>query len=346
MSTGIGIVGLGMIADFHAKAIAATQAGEVVAGCSRDQAKAEQFAGTHGGSGYTDYAQFLRHPGLEIVSICTPSGTHMEPALEAIEAGKHLIIEKPLEISKARYERILEAADRQGVTVAGVFQSRFFDVSRKIKQAIDAGRLGRLVLGDAYVKWFRTQQYYDGGGWHGTWKLDGGGALMNQSIHAVDLLLWFMGPVARIQAVSATLGHTGIEVEDTAVAALTFRNGALGVIEGSTAAYPGYHKRLEVAGTEGSVVSVQDQLEAWHFAKETPEDTAIREKYGAVVATGGGASDPANISFEGHQRQFEDLIEAIKAGRAPAVGGAEAVKSVDVILGIYESARTGQPVEL
>ena len=346
MSIGFGIVGLGMIADFHARALQAATGAELVACASRSGTKALQFAAKYGCGGYQDLQEFLRHPGLEVVSICTPSGAHLEPALAAIQAGKHLIVEKPLEVTRERCARLLEAADRRGVVVAGIFPSRFLEVSQLIKGAIDAGRLGRMVLGDAYIKWYRTQQYYDAGGWHGTRQLDGGGALMNQSIHAIDLLQWFMGPVAQVVSVTATLGHRDIEVEDTAAAVVKFANGALGTIEGSTAAYPGFHKRVEVYGTAGSVASVQDRLETWTFAEETQDDATIRAQWGQVVASGGGASNPADIGIEGHQAQFEDLVQALAGGRPPAIDGAEACKAVDLILAIYESAATGQPVEL
>ena len=176
---------------------------------------------------------------MEAVTIATPSGAHMEPAVAAAKAGKHVVVEKPLEVTLKKCDRIIEACDKAGVKLAAIFPSRFHDSSKLMKQAVDAGRFGRLTLGDAYVKWYRTQQYYDSGAWRGTWALDGGGALMNQAVHTVDLLAWLMGPVAEVQANTATLAHERIEVEDTAVATLQFANGALGIIEATTAAYPG-----------------------------------------------------------------------------------------------------------
>ncbi len=345
VSIRFGVVGLGMIADFHARALHAAGGAELVACASRSAARAAQFGARHGCAAYGDMTEFLRHPGLQAVSICSPSGAHLEPALAAIDAGKDLIVEKPLEVTRERCTRLLEAADRRGVTVAGIFPSRFLPVSRLIKEAVDAGRLARLVLGNAYVKWHRTQQYYDDGGWHGTRRLDGGGALMNQSIHAIDLLQWFMGPAARVISATATLGHHGIEVEDTGAAVVQFAGGALGTIEGCTAAWPGFPQRVEIYGTAGSVASVQDRLEHWTFADEHPGDAAIRARHGQVEASAGGASNPADIGIEGHQAQFEDFAQALQRGRAPAVDGAEACKAVNIILAIYESARTGQPVD-
>jgi UDP-N-acetyl-2-amino-2-deoxyglucuronate dehydrogenase len=342
MSYGFGIVGLGLIADIQAQALAAAAGAELVACLSRSQSKADESGRRFGCSGFSEMADFLSQDGLDVVSICTPSGAHLEPALAAIDAGKHVIIEKPLEVTRERCDQILEAAARAGVVVAGIFPSRFLEVSRLMKEAISDGRLGRVVLGDAHIKWHRTQAYYDDGGWHGTRQLDGGGALMNQSIHAIDLLQWFMGPVETVLAATAILGHAGIEVEDTAVAALRFASGALGTIEGTTAAFPGFPKRLEVYGTRGSVISVQDRLEAWTFADEMPEDEAIRKRWSGAVG-GGGASDPGAIGFQGHQAQFEDLVAALDDGRPPLVDGVEATRAVEIILAIYASARTGQP---
>ncbi len=346
MSYGFGIVGLGLIADFHARAIQAMTGAQLVACCSRRQEKADAFAQKYGCAGYGTLDAFLSHSDLDIVTVCTPSGYHLEPALAAAQANKHLVVEKPLEITLERCDRIIEACDRRGVTLAGVFPSRFKDSAIVISQAVRDGRFGRLVLGDAYVKWFRSQEYYDHGGWHGTKELDGGGALMNQSIHAIDLLQWFMGPVDSVQAYSETLGHERIEVEDVAVAALRFKNGALGVIEGSTAVYPGFLKKLEICGTQGSATLVEDDIKVWSFAEEREEDASVREQLAVKTETGGGASDPAAIDFQGHQRQFEDLVAALDAQRQPLVDGEQARKAVEIILAIYRSSKELKTVKL
>jgi len=347
MSYGFGIVGLGLIADFHAKAIQAISGGRssLVACCSRSAEKAQVFSKKYGCTGYTDIFKFLAHPGLDIVSLCTPSGAHLEPSLAAAKVGKHVIVEKPLEITPERCDKIIASCEKAKVSLAGVFQSRFSEVAGIVKKAVDQGRFGVLVLGDAYVKWFRSQEYYDGG-WHGTQSLDGGGALINQSIHAIDLLQWFMGPVESVQAFTGTIGHKRIEVEDNAVAALRFRNGAFGVIEGSTSVYPGFLKRIEISGTKGSVILEEETLKAWDFAEGLPEDEKIREKFGAAAETGGGAADPAAISFEGHRRQFEEFITSLEQGRSPLVDGREAKKAVQIIQAIYTSAKKGTLVRL
>lgn len=341
-----GIIGTGVIAGYHAKAIAETPGAELAACMDRSPERAAAFAVEHAVEGYHDMEAFLAHPGLTAVAICTPSGLHLEPALEAIEAGMHAVVEKPLEITTERCDRMIEAARRKGVLLSGVFNSRFHPGSRLIRKALEEGRFGRLVMGDAYVKWFRSQEYYDSGQWRGTWKLDGGGALMNQSIHAVDLLQWFMGPVASVSAQAGTLGHRDIEVEDTAAAVLRFAGGAMGVIEGSTAIYPGRAKRIEVCGTAGSVVLEEEALTEWSFADSREEDRRIREEFAPREDGQGGASDPTGIDHRGHLGHYLDFMEALETGREPLVNGEEARKAVEIIQGIYESVRTGRTVTI
>ncbi len=343
---GIGIVGLGAVSDIHAAAIRAIGEKRLVACCSRDAAKAAAFAAKYGCVAYSSLEEFLSHRGLDIVAITTASGFHLEPGLAAIAAGKHLVIEKPLEISLARCDQLIEAAERRRVIIGGIFQSRYHPVSQAIKDALDLGRFGRLVLGDAYVKWFRNQAYYDRTAHRGTWAYDGGGALMNQGIHAVDLLQWYMGPVKSVQAYAATVGHERVEVEDNAVVAVRFENGAFGVIEGSTSIYPGYPKRIEISGTLGTAILEENTLRAWEFAKKDPQDSAMLKKYGSNEAPSGGAADPMAISFSGHQRQYEEMIRCIEHGGAPLVDAREARKSVAIILAAYHSARVHAEVEV
>lgn len=347
MSTGFGVIGTGMIAAFHAKALQAIPSARLVASYDSRTGAATSFASSYGGRSYDSLEKFLADPELRVVTICTPSGLHLEPALAAIEAGKHVIVEKPMEITLERCDRMIEAAAKKGVQLAGIFPSRFHDVSRVIKAQIDAGRFGRLSLGDAYVKWFRSDEYYRSSNWKGTWKYDGGGALMNQSIHAIDLLQWFMGPVESVQSCAATIGHEGIEVEDTAVAVLRYANGALGVIEGSTAVYPGFLKRIEISGTTGSVIMEEEDITTWNFAEAQPDDEAICRKFANTTVSGGGASDPSAIGYHGHQRQFEDFLRVLESGKGkPLVDGIEARKAVAIIVAIYESARTGKMVKM
>jgi len=267
MSLGFAIVGTGMISRFHARAIEDVRGAKLVACCDMATERANQFAEEVGCTPYDDMAKMLADPAVDVVTIATPSGAHMEPAVQAAQAGKHVIVEKPLEITLKRCDKIINECEKAGVKLGTIFPSRFHDSSIQMRKAIDQGRFGRLTLGDAYVKWFRTQEYYDSGAWRGTWKLDGGGALMNQAVHTVDLLSWLMGPVEEIQAQTATLAHKRIEVEDVATATLKFKSGALGVIEATTAAYPGYLKRIELHGSEGTAVLEEEDLKTWDFAK-------------------------------------------------------------------------------
>ena len=201
-------------------------------------------------------------------------------------------------------------------------------------------------MGDAYVKWHRTQEYYDSGQWRGTWNLDGGGALMNQAIHSVDLLVWLMGEVEEVTAKTAMLAHKRIEVEDVATAILRFKNGALGVIEATTAAYPGWLKRIEIHGSNGSARIEEEDVNLWQFAKMTAKDKKIVASYQNVTSSGGGAGDPAAIGHAGHTQQFKDVLKAIKSKSAPAIDGPEGRRSVEVIRAIYKSAKTGKSVSL
>lgn len=347
MAVGFGIVGCGMIAGFHARAINDLRGAKVVAVFTSKQENGQKVAEIVGGCEiYTDYDKFLKHPGLDIVNICTPSGAHLEPAVSAAAAGKHVVVEKPLEVTLARCDKIIAACRKHGVKLCTIFPSRFSPANQTLKQAIDDGRFGRLTLGDTYVKWWRTQQYYDGGGWRGTWKLDGGGAFMNQAIHNVDLLQWFMGEVAEVIAFTDTLAHERIEVEDTGVAAVRFRSGALGVLEATTSAFPGLLKRTEIHGVSGSAIVEQDDILLWNFEPASKKDAAIRERFAQKTGGTGGASNPAAISYKGHMEQLKDFVKAIRTGTDPVVNGEEGRKSVEIILAIYKSAQTGRKVTL
>ncbi len=343
-----GIVGCGMIAEYHARAIKEIEGSSVSAVYSRNPANADKIAAI-AGSGCKTYDvldAMLEHPGLDVVCICTPSGAHMEPAAAAAKARKHVVVEKPLEITLDRCDQIIRACDEAGVRLCTIFPSRFAPANRALKKAIDLGRFGRLTLGDTYVKWWRTQYYYDSGGWRGTWKLDGGGALMNQAIHNVDLLQWLMGDVVQVQALTATLAHERIEVEDTAVAAVRFKNGALGVIEAATSAYPGLLKRTEIHGDAGSARVEQDDITLWSFREALAEDERMIAGSSAEAGFRAGASDPRGISHEGHRDQLADFLSAIDSGREPLVDGKEGRKSVEIIRAIYQSASSGAAVAL
>lgn len=340
----VGVIGVGMIAAFHARAIAAMPNARLVAAYGRRREAAEAFAAEYACAAFTDLDAMLALPDLDIVTICTPSGAHLEPTLAAARAGKHVICEKPLEVTVDRVDAMAAACDAAGVALAGIFPRRFNPATRMLRAAVEAGRFGRVAMADAYVKWHRTQAYYDSGAWRGTWALDGGGALMNQSIHTIDLLLHVMGEVKTVSAQTRLIAHDRIEVEDTAVALLEYASGAVGVIQGSTAAWSksGHPAEVQIVGEGGSVFLADDRFRVWEFAEETAEDDRIRETLGTQAeGAGAGAADPGAIDFSWHQRNFEDALAAIDAGRPPAIDGREARRAVALIRAIYESAADG-----
>jgi UDP-N-acetyl-2-amino-2-deoxyglucuronate dehydrogenase len=345
---GFAIVGCGMIARFHARALADVPGARINALVSRKLANAQGLMHTLGISceAYTDIEPVLARSDVDVVIVTTPSGAHMEPAVAAAEAGKHVVVEKPLEITLERCDRIIDACDRKGVKLCTIFPSRFGDANQVLKQAVDSGRFGRLTLGETTCKWWRPQSYYDEGGWKGTRALDGGGALMNQAIHNVDLLSWVMGPVTHIGGLTAMLAHERIEVEDTAVACLRFKNGALGVIQATTSVFPGLPKTIAVHGDKGTAVIEQDDLIRWEFTPEIAEDQQIKERFAQKTGASGGSSNPAAISHVGHARQLSDFVQAIETGRPPLVDGREGRRAVEIILAIYQSAATGRVVSL
>ncbi len=339
-----GIIGAGMIANFHAKAIQAMEGGELHAIFARNPEKAAESAKEHGCKAFNDLDEFLADPDLEIVAIATPSGAHLEPAVAAAKAGKHVIVEKPLEVTPARIDEMLAAANETGVTISGIFNRRFHPAMDALKKAVDDGRFGQLTMCDAYVKWYRDQAYYDSGAWRGTWDLDGGGAFMNQGIHTVDALLYLAGDVKSVCATTGCLTHTGIEVEDTGVAILEFANGAKGVIQCATSCWSstGHPAEVHLCGEKGSVFLADEQFRVWDFEQPAAQDDEVKAQFmqGAEVA-GLGANDPSAINFTGHQRNFEDVVGAIRDGREPAVSGQEARRAVALICAIYESAKNG-----
>jgi len=342
---GFGIVGLGMIAEYHARAIAETSGGRLVGVAGRSETKTKEFAAKNQVPfATTRIEELVARPEIQVICIATPSGAHLEPALAAIRAGKHVVVEKPVEITLERVDALLGAAEAAKVHVAAIFQSRFGRGARTVKSAIDAGRFGRLVLASAYVKWHRTEAYYRDS-WHGTAALDGGGALMNQGIHAVDLLQWFAGLPAEVFGWTTRRVHTGIECEDTACAALRFPGGALGAIEASTALYPGWSRRLEICGELGSVALEDDRIAKWDFRVPLPEDEGIRTAPpDEGMRSGSGA--PNQISHQGHRLQIQDLIDALRENRPLAVDGRGARHAIAVIRAIYDSAARGRPVAL
>jgi len=336
-----GIIGAGMISHFHARAITDMTGGSLHSIFNRNIHRAEKLASEFGARAYSDIDAFLADPELEIVTVGTPSGAHLDPTLAALNAGKHAIVEKPLEITTERIDQLIRAAQQNGKTLAAVLNRRFHPGMDAFKKAADDGRFGVLTSASAYIKWYRDQAYYDSAAWRGTWSLDGGGALMNQSIHTVDALLYLAGSAKRVTANTACLAHKNIEVEDTCIALVEFENGARGVIEASTCTWSknGHPARIQLAGTEGSAFLADESFEIWDFKTPQPQDAEIRRTLMKGQEAGLGANDPTSINTYQHQRNFEEVVQAIAEGREPSTSATEARKSVELITAIYQSAQ-------
>ncbi len=334
MTTHIGLIGGGNISDTHARAARAIPGVEIAAVYGTNTDKTARLCREHGGMAYQDFGAFLKHRPMELVIIGSPSGLHAEQGIAAARQGLHVLTEKPIEISTARADALIEAAKQSGVQLGVIFQDRMKPHIRQLKSWIEQGLLGRLLLVDARVKWYRPPEYYANSHWRGTLALDGGGALINQGVHTIDLLLWLLGDVVRVQARTATLFHK-IEAEDTAVATLEFANGALGIFHATTVAYPGYPRRVEISGTEGTVILEHDRIIAADFrnaAASVIESSAPDENK--------SASSPAVSDFRGHRAVLEDFLAAIQNKRASACDGVEGRRSIALIESIYLAAKT------
>jgi UDP-N-acetyl-2-amino-2-deoxyglucuronate dehydrogenase len=334
---GFGIVGSGVIAKIHAEAIAMVPAGRLAAVTDVAPGSARSLAGTFGGAAEPDLDALLARDDVDVVSVCVPSGLHADVGAAAAAAGKHLVVEKPIDVSLAAADRLIGAAAGAGVAVTVISQHRFDRGLIELRRLIGRGALGRLVLGEASTKWYRTQGYYDSAPWRGTWSLDGG-SLMNQGIHYVDLLLWCMGPVAEVTALCATQTHQ-IEVEDTALAALRFSSGAVGTIVSSTAVFPGFAQRLEIAGTAGTV-TVEDGRIVRRALRDGPGEPGPD----SGLDTADAAAKPADLDPASHAAQIADLLAAIDAGRRPSVTAESGRAALEVVCAVYESARQGRTV--
>ena len=356
----LALVGAGVIGRVHGQV--ATELGEridLVAVIDHDLARAEHLAAEHGGKAFTSLTEALASTDIEVVTVATPTGRHAEVALEALAAGKHVIIEKPAEVTVEKTDELIAAQRAAGTQVAVISQHRFDPATEVAVAAIANGELGRLTSGMASIDWWRGQSYYDSGDWRGTWELDGGGALMNQGVHTIDLLVATMGRPVEVFAWTGTLAHERIEVEDVAVGVVRFESGALGVLHATTAAYPGLSARLQVHGDEGSLVIDNDKLT---FIHRTPQGSSADERsYGSATtsinqieefpeasgaAKQAAGSDPGALNNAAHRRQYENFLAALEGTEELRVDLATNRQSIAIITGVYTSARTGQPVRL
>ena len=334
---GFAIVGTGVIAPYHCQALQSIDRARVVLVCDSKLEKAQKFAAERQIQATDRLENVLDHPEIDVVHVTVPSGLHADIGIQAARAGKHVIVEKPIDVTLEKADNLIEACDKAGVTLSVISQNRFLDPVLKMTELVQGGKLGTLLQGDAYIKWYRSQEYYDSGDWRGTRALDGGGAFMNQGIHFIDLLLSVMGPVRWLYAKSRTAAHR-IEVEDIGAVLIEFTSGALGVIQASTCFYPGLPAQLDIHGTEGTIRIEGERLALGHLQGADPFSDGKKSI--------GGAADPAAIDATPFIRQFTDVIDAIQNKREPIVSGRVARRPLELILKIYESAATGKPIKV
>ncbi|MBC7329888.1 Gfo/Idh/MocA family oxidoreductase [bacterium] len=348
---GVGVVGCGAIGPAHAQAANELEETKLIAVCDKVEEKARSLAQRFSVDWYTDYDKMLEREDIDVVCICVPSGMHAEFGIKAAKARKHIICEKPLDITLENCDALIKSARENRVKLGGIFQRRFMEDIRLMKKLVEEGKLGKIAIADMDMKIYRSQAYYDSGEWRGTWALDGGGCLMNQGVHFVDSLLWIMGPVEWVEAEIATLAHN-IEVEDTAVAILKFKNGALGAIKATTSAYLDVGTQLSIGGYQGSVVW-EETGEPGRISFLKIEGLDEKEILANLERGREETSKASPIPFTSgsewlrlHLLNFRDIIRAIIEDREPLITGEEARKAVELILAIYESAKTNKRVYL
>lgn len=341
---GFGLIGAGAIGPFHAEAIHDIPDANFVGICDTDlgraKALAEKFSVDYV---CDDYHELLKRDDIDIVNVATPPFANEEITAACAKAGKHLIVEKPMSVTLKEADNMIEACNKAGVKLGVIFPMRYHETSKQIKTMVEEGKLGKMVLGHASTKWYRSKEYYDVAGWRKTWKGQGGGALPNQAIHAIDMLQWIMGPVDSLTAYYDTLTHD-IEVEDNAVAIIRFKNRALGIIEASTSVYPGFPRRMEFSGELGTVVMKAGELELIAIQNEDIKISGGPEKDYIDKRLGDCSYGPTHQSPDPHRYQIEEFMQAIQEGREPFVNGEEGRKAMEIIAAIYQSSRTGKEI--
>ncbi len=340
MTTHIGLIGGGNISETHARAARAIPDVEIAAIFGTNGDKVARLCREYGGVPYSDLGKFLLHRPMEMVAIGSPSGLHAEQGIAAARQGLHVLTEKPIDISVESADALIAETKKAGVKLGVFFQDRCKPDIVRLKRAVDSGTLGRPILADARVKWYRPADYYAKSHWRGTWALDGGGALINQAVHTLDLMLWIFGEVVRVQAASRTALHD-IEAEDTLTAMLQFANGALGVLQATTSAFPGYPRRLELSGSEGTLVIEQDRLLAADL--KSPSADLLQ---GSEADSNPSSSSPVVSDARGHQAVLQDFLDAIRTGTEPRCDGKEGRRSLALVQAIYAACKSGEGVQI
>lgn len=338
----IGIIGGGGISESHARAVGEIDGARVAAVYGQNQERAARLAAAHDAPSYDTLDDFLRHRPMNVVAIGSPSGRHAEQGIAAARAGLHVLVEKPIDVSLDRADALIEECARNNVKLGVFFQDRAAPDLRRLKELLDDGVLGRMLLVSARVKWYRPPEYYTASRWRGTRALDGGGALINQGVHTVDTLLWLCGDVDGVAAHAGTLLHQ-IEVEDALTATLRFTSGALGTLEATTAAYPGFPRRIELSGTEGTIVVEGDRVAEVHL-----RHGATREQLFSAEASNHNASSSSAVISDvgGHRRLVENFIRAIRDDARPLCDGREGRRSLALVEAIYRAARERGEIQI
>lgn len=338
----IAIIGAGNVSQIHVAAIEAIPYANIRVVCNNGAARGQQLAASVQADWIQDATVAMARDDVDVVIIGTPSGTHHDLAVAAMENGKHVLVEKPLEINLSRIDHMLAVAAQTGMALGAIFQSRMREGPQAAKEALEAGRLGDLIFGNAFVPWSRDSAYYYDN-WRGTWEFDGGGVLINQSIHSIDLLQWLAGDVTSVMALTAARRHA-IETEDTATAVLQFANGAQGVIQGTTALSRGHDSRVELQGTNGSILLLDGRIGQWQIDGMSDEEEGAMLNLDPLAVS--GASDPMAIGSVLHQKQIEQFLTAIHEGTDNYLSASEARKSVAIVLAIYQAGREGTQIFL
>ena len=336
----IGILGGGGISETHARAAQEVGGIEIVAFAGRNFESVRQLAARFGGVSYTNLDEFLRHKTIDAVIIGSPSALHAAQGIAAAERGLHVLVEKPIDVTVERADALIDACERANVKLAVCYQDRFAPDSERLKQFIDRNGLGKILLVTSHVKWYRPPEYYSTSGWRGKPEFDGGGALMNQGVHTIDLVLWLLGNVKSVYALSRTTLHD-IESEDTLVATFEFANGAIGTFEAATSAFPGYERRVEITGSEGTIIFKHDRIVAADLKTEFPGGLSDQ-----THDTNRSASSPVVSDVSGHKRIIQDFLRAISSNATARCDGREARRSVELVQAIYKSAELGKPINL
>jgi len=346
---GFGVVGLGMGA-YHASAIIEAKGARLIALCDTDEERLNKTNENFKVKAYTNYSDMLNDSEVDVINVCTPSYLHVDMAIPAVKAGKHVIVEKPVDINVEKINMLIEEGKKAGVKIGAIFQSRTTPLNKRIKATIDDGRLGKVIGVHGLLPWFREQSYYQGphGSWKGTWDKDGGGSLMNQGVHTVDLLQWFGGRVKSVFGAYGIFAHD-ISAEDKTVAILKFKNGALGTLMTTTCAYPGISQNILIHGDKGTITKEEDQLTSWKIKgeREREEETEMLNLYGPQEKRGATtASDPMAVGASGHTGIIEDIVHCILEDKEPIITIESAKHAVEIVNAIYESGKTGKEIFL